>query len=181
MQTQYQTRDITLTRARQEASTVFLAKVFNWMAIGLALTGIVAYFFAESGMVRALVGSPLFFILILVELGMVFYLSARVEKMQPATATGLFVGYSVLNGVTLSSIFLAYTQASIATTFLITAGMFAAMAPSARDMRRRRPIWWRWPRSSPGAVRPGCGWRCSMRSRSGWRVWSRAGISSATC
>lgn len=128
MQTQYQTRDITLTRARQEASTVFLAKVFNWMAIGLALTGIVAYFFAESGMVRALVGSPLFFILILVELGMVFYLSARVEKMQPATATGLFIGYSVLNGVTLSSIFLAYTQASIATTFLITAGMFAAMA-----------------------------------------------------
>lgn len=128
MQTQYESRDITLAQARQEASTVFLAKVFNWMAIGLAITGGVAFFTAESGMVRSLIASPLFFILILAELGMVFYLSARIEKIQPGTATGLFVGYSVLNGVTLSTIFLAYTHTSIAATFLITAGMFAAMA-----------------------------------------------------
>lgn len=128
MQTQYGTRDITLAQARQEASTVFLAKVFNWMAIGLAITGGVAFFTAESGMVRSLIASPLFFVLILAELGLVFFLSARIEKIQPGTATGLFVGYSVLNGVTLSTIFLAYTHASIAATFLITAGMFAAMA-----------------------------------------------------
>jgi len=128
MQTQYGTRDITLAQARQEASTVFLAKVFNWMAIGLAITGGVAFFTAESGMVRSLIASPIFFILILAELGMVFFLSARIEKIQPGTATGLFVGYSVLNGVTLSTIFLAYTHASIVATFLITAGMFAARA-----------------------------------------------------
>ena len=128
MQTQYESREITLAQARQEASTVFLAKVFNWMAIGLAITGGVAFFTAESGMVRSLIASPLFFILILAELGMVFFLSARIEKIQPGTATGLFVGYSVLNGVTLSTIFLAYTHTSIAATFLITAGMFAAMA-----------------------------------------------------
>ena len=128
MQTQIEVRPITLAQARQEASTVFLAKVFNWMAIGLALTGVVAYFTAESGLVRALVASPLFFILILAELGLVFFLSARIEKIQPGTATGLFIGYSVLNGVTLSTIFLAYTHASIAATFLVTAGMFAAMA-----------------------------------------------------
>ena len=107
MNSQYGTNTMTVAQARQEASTVFLAKVFNWMAIGLGLTGIVAYFTA---------------------LGMVIYLSVRIEKIQPGTATGLFVGYSVLNGLTLSAIFLAYTKASIGGTFLITAGMFGAMA-----------------------------------------------------
>jgi len=128
MQTQIGARDITLAKARQDASTIFLAKVFHWMAIGLAITGGVALFTAESGLVKPLIASPLFFILVLAELGMVFYLSARIDKLQPGTATGLFVGYSVLNGVTLSTIFLAYTHASIGATFLVTASMFAAMA-----------------------------------------------------
>jgi FtsH-binding integral membrane protein len=128
MQTQIGTRNITIAQARQEASTIFLAKVFNWMAIGLAVTGGIAFLTAESGMARTLVASPLFFVLVLAELGMVFYLSARIEKLQPGTATGLFLGYSILNGLTLSTIFLAYTHASIAGTFLVTAGMFGAMA-----------------------------------------------------
>ncbi|MCL2459025.1 MAG: Bax inhibitor-1/YccA family protein [Desulfobulbus sp.] len=128
MQTQFGTRDITLAQAKQQASTVFLAKVFNWMAAGLALTGVVAYFVAASGLAQALIASPIFFILVLVELGLVLFLSARIDRMQPGTATGIFVGYSALNGVTLSIIFLAYTHTSIAATFLVTAGMFAAMA-----------------------------------------------------
>ncbi len=123
-----QTNQITLTQARQEASTIFLAKVFNWMAIGLGLTGIVAYFTASSGLARAIVASPLFFILIVAELGLVFYLSARISKIAASTASSLFVGYSVLNGLTLSTVFLAYTSSSIAGTFFITAGMFGAMA-----------------------------------------------------
>jgi FtsH-binding integral membrane protein len=122
------TNQITLTQARQEASTIFLAKVFNWMAIGLGLTGLVAFFTASSGLAMQIVTSPLFFILIIAELGMVFYLSARVDKMQAATATGLFVAYAVVNGLTLSTIFLRYTGSSIAGTFFITAGMFGAMA-----------------------------------------------------
>jgi FtsH-binding integral membrane protein len=122
------TNQITLTQARQEASTIFLAKVFNWMAIGLGLTGVVAFFTASSGLAMQIVASPLFIILILAELGMVFYLSARVDKMQAATATGLFVGYAVVNGLTLSTIFLRYTGSSITGTFFITAGMFGAMA-----------------------------------------------------
>ena len=125
---EYGTNSLTVAQVRQEASTVFLAKVFNWMAIGLGLTGIVAFLTASSGLAMTIVASPLFFILILAELGMVFYLSFRVEKIQAGTATGLFIGYSVLNGLTLSSIFLAYTAASIAGTFFITAGMFGAMA-----------------------------------------------------
>lgn len=124
----YQTSNqITLTQARQEASTIFLAKVFNWMAVGLGLTGIVAWFTASSGLAMQLVASPVFMILLVAELGLVF-LSARIDKIQAGTATGLFIGYAVLNGLTLSMIFLAYTQSSIAATFFITAGMFGAMA-----------------------------------------------------
>jgi FtsH-binding integral membrane protein len=119
---------ITITQARQAASTIFLAKVFNWMAIGLGLTGIVAWFTASSGLAMQLVASPLFMILIIAELGMVFFLSARISKIQATTATGLFLGYALLNGLTLSMIFLAYTSSSIASTFFITAGMFGAMA-----------------------------------------------------
>ena len=123
-----QTNQITVSQARQDASSIFLAKVFNWMAIGLGLTGLIAFFTAETGLVYSIVRSPLFFVLVLGELGLVFFLSARIDKLQPATATGLFVGYSVLNGLTLSAVFLAYTRTSIAGTFFIAAAMFGAMA-----------------------------------------------------
>ncbi|MDH3347013.1 MAG: Bax inhibitor-1/YccA family protein [Desulfobulbaceae bacterium] len=116
------------TQARQEASTVFLAKVFNWMAVGLGLTGVAALFAVQTGITYAIATSPLFFILIIGELGLVFYLSARVEKMTASTATTLFLLYSLLNGLTLSALFLRYTPASIGSTFLVTAGMFGAMA-----------------------------------------------------
>lgn len=119
---------ITLAQAQQDASTIFLAKVFNWMAIGLGITGIVAWFTASSGLAMRLVASPAFFVLIIAELGMVFFLSARISKIQATTATSLFLGYAFLNGLTLSMIFLAYTSSSIASTFFITAGMFGAMA-----------------------------------------------------
>lgn len=122
------TRQITITQARQEASSIFLAKVFNWMAMGLGLTGIIAYLTASSGLAQAIVASPLFMILLFAELGLVFFLSARIDKIQASTAAGLFIGYAVLNGLTLSAIFLAYTSSSIAGTFFITAGMFGAMA-----------------------------------------------------
>lgn len=119
---------MTIAKAKQEASTVFLAKTFNWMAVGLAITGVVAYLTAASGVAYSIIGSPLFYVLIFAELGLVFYLSARVSKIQASTASGLFIGYSVLNGLTLSVIFLAYTSSSIAATFFITAGMFGAMS-----------------------------------------------------
>jgi hypothetical protein len=128
METKYASTTAVNTEARQEASSIFLAKVFNWMAAGLALTGIIAWFTANSGLAMKIATSPAFIILILAELGMVFYLSARIEKIQAGTATGLFLGYAVLNGLTLSTIFLAYTRASIGGTFLITSGMFGAMA-----------------------------------------------------
>jgi len=122
------TNSMTVTQARQEASTIFLAKTFNWMAVGLAITGVVAYFTASTGVAYSIISSPLFYVLIFAELGLVFYLSARIAKIQASTASSLFIGYSVLNGLTLSVIFLAYTSSSIASTFFITAGMFGSMA-----------------------------------------------------
>jgi len=83
----------------------------------------------SPALVRMLVGNQLiFFALVLAELGLVFFLSARVQSLEPGAAAGLFVAYSALNGVTLSVILLAYTGASVGTTFVVTAGMFGALA-----------------------------------------------------
>ncbi|MCK5230072.1 MAG: Bax inhibitor-1/YccA family protein [Desulfobulbaceae bacterium] len=123
-------RNVAITQAQSQASTVFLAKVFNWMAIGLALTAGAAFLVSTSVAAQSIIfGNKLvFYGLIFGELGLVFYLSARVERVSAQTATGLFIGYALLNGLTLSAILLLYTGTSIASTFLITAGMFGAMA-----------------------------------------------------
>ncbi|MFC1858303.1 Bax inhibitor-1 family protein [Thermodesulfobacteriota bacterium] len=106
----------------------FIRSVYNWMAIGLALTGFTAFYVAHSPDMRNLIlGNQLiFFGLIIAELVLVFTLSARVEKMQPSTATALFVTYSILNGATLSVIFLIYTSSSIASVFFICAATFVS-------------------------------------------------------
>ncbi len=103
----------------------FIRSVYNWMAIGLALTGFTAYYVAHTPALLEAV-APLFIVFILAELGLVFFLSARIAKMKASTATSMFVIYSLLNGVTLSVIFLIYTQASIFSTFLVTALTFGA-------------------------------------------------------
>jgi FtsH-binding integral membrane protein len=119
-----------IVQASTEASTIFLAKVFNWMAIGLGLTGLAAFLTVNSQAALQFVfgNKMVFYGLIFGELGLVFYLSARIERISAAAATGLFIVYSILNGVTLSAILLLYTMTSVAATFFITAGMFGAMA-----------------------------------------------------
>ncbi len=116
--------------ARTEASTIFLAKVFNWMAIGLGLTGLAAFLTVNSQTALQIIfgNKMVFYGLIFGELGMVFYLSARIQRISAQAATGLFIGYSILNGVTLSAILLYYTASSVTATFFVTAGMFGAMA-----------------------------------------------------
>jgi FtsH-binding integral membrane protein len=120
----------TTTVAGAERVTAFLRKVYGWMFVGLGITAAVAFGVAGSPSISRAVFSNqiLFWGILLAELGLVFYLSARVEKIAPATASALFVAYSALNGVTLSLILLAFTGASIATTFVVTAGMFGALA-----------------------------------------------------
>src|SRR5712692_9256128 len=116
--------------ADAERVTAFLRKVYGWMCAGLGVTAFVAFTVAGSPtMVRAIASNQLlFFGLILAELGLVFYLSARAPRLAPNTATGLFVLYAALNGVTLSLVLLMYTGASIGTTFVVTAGVFGALA-----------------------------------------------------
>jgi uncharacterized protein len=113
-----------------ERVSAFLWRVYSWMAIGLGLTAVVAFLVASSPeLIRTLVGNRLvFFGLVIAELGLVFYLSARADRLAPGMAAGLFALYSALNGVTISIVLLAYTGESVTMTFVVTAGMFGALA-----------------------------------------------------
>lgn len=124
------TGTMVLEQARSQAATLFLAKVFHWMAIGLGLTGVTAFGVANSTTLQQIVfgNQLLFFALIIGQLGLVIYLSARIEKMSARAATNLFLAYSVLTGLTLSALLLLYTGTSVASTFFITGGMFVSMA-----------------------------------------------------
>ncbi len=120
----------TTTVAAAERVTAFLRKVYGWMCVGLGITASVAFGVAGSPVIVETIrtNSFLFWGLLLAELGLVFFLSARVQKLAPNTAATLFVLYSALNGATLSFLLLLFTGASIATTFFVTAGMFGALA-----------------------------------------------------
>ena len=115
---------------RDTRVTAFLSKVYGWMFLGLLITAGTALVVASSPFLieTLILNRLLFWVLILAQLGLVFFLAARVEKMAPATAAGLFLLYSAMVGVTSSVILLIYTGASIVSTFVITAGMFGAMA-----------------------------------------------------
>ena len=110
--------------------TAFLSKVYGWMFLGLLVTAGTAVAVASSPLlISAIFGNRIvFWILVLGQLGLVLYLSARVERMAPATAAGLFLLYSAMVGLTSSVIFLIYTGASIVSAFVIASGMFGAMA-----------------------------------------------------
>lgn len=116
-----------------EMSTAFpilMRKVYLWMTMALVITGITAYYVAhnESLWMTIVSNQILFWGLIIAELGLVIGLSAAINKLSLTTATLMFVLYSLINGVTMSFIFIAYTDSSIASVFMITAGTFAAMA-----------------------------------------------------
>ncbi|MFP3981127.1 MAG: Bax inhibitor-1 family protein [Desulfobacterales bacterium] len=134
------TRQDTRTQVRVNS---FIRSVYNWMAGGLALTGIVAYFAAHNQTLNQLIfGVPMvFFGLIIAELGMVFYLSARIQKMEASTATGLFLLYAALNGLTLSFIFLVYTSTSIASVFFICAATFVTCSIYGMTTKRDLTSW----------------------------------------
>ncbi len=116
----------------ERATTVqtdFIRRVYNWMALGLAVTAIVALYAVNSGLIFRLLGNPMIMLLLIVgEFGLVIALSAAIGRFQSSTALFMFFAYSFLNGLTLSTIFLIYTKASIASTFFVTAGTFAAMS-----------------------------------------------------
>lgn len=132
--------------AREQAVAAqgeFIRRVYNWMGLGLATTAIVAMYTASTpAMLQFVFGSPIIFYgLILGELGLVVALSAAIGRLRSSTAILLFFVYAGLNGLTLSAIFLAYTKASIASTFFVTAGTFAVMSVYGYTTKKDLTSW----------------------------------------
>ncbi|EFE22227.1 Bax inhibitor-1/YccA family protein [Edwardsiella tarda] len=120
----------TLVERAGSGLQAYMAQVYGWMCCGLLLTALVAWYAARTPALMELIfaNKVVFFGLIIVQLGVVFVLSGMVNRLSGSAATGLFMFYSLLTGLTLSSIFIVYTYSSIASTFVVSAGMFGAMS-----------------------------------------------------
>ncbi len=123
-------RMIDRAEGRQAVMPAIIRRVYTWMTLALVITGLTSYVVAHNqSLINLIFGSRwVFFGLIIAELAMVIWLSARVFRMSLMAGTLLFIAYSVLNGATLASIFLAFTSASLAKTFFICAGTFLVMS-----------------------------------------------------
>jgi len=106
----------------------YMLRIYNYMASGLALTGIVSYLAASTGLYASLAQTPLIFLIMLAPLGFVLLMSFGIDRMQAGTAQALFWAFAAVMGLSLASIFLRFTGESIARVFFITAGTFAAMS-----------------------------------------------------
>ncbi|KTR85148.1 membrane protein [Novosphingobium barchaimii] len=105
-----------------------MLSIYNYMASGVLLSGVVALLFAQSGMAAQVLTTPLRWVIMLAPLGFVMAMSFGVSKMRTSTLQLLFWGFAIVMGLSLSSIFLVFTGASIATTFFATAGAFAGLS-----------------------------------------------------
>lgn len=121
------TRENSVSKAAQ---STLMRSVYTWMTLALVITGLTAMYMAKSLTLLNMMmqNSMIFWGLLIAEVALVMYLSVRINKISFTTATLLFIAYSILNGATLSILFLLYTMSSIATTFFVTAGTFGVMA-----------------------------------------------------
>lgn len=106
----------------------YMLSIYNYMTSGVLLTGIVAALTASSGLAAQMVGSPLMWLVILSPLAIVFAMSFGANRFSKTTLQAMFWGFAVLMGLSLSTIFLVYTGASIAATFFATAAAFAGLS-----------------------------------------------------
>ena len=122
--------DSVIARTTEDERKKFMSGVYTWMTLALALTGLTAFGVASSlTVLKFIFGNELvFYGLIIAELALVLYFSFRIHKISVTAASMVFIVYSILNGITMASIFIVYTRTSIFSVFLITAGMFAAMS-----------------------------------------------------
>lgn len=121
-------RDAQVQGAFDAGLRAHMLRVYNFMATGLALTGVVAYVTAFSGLYYELARTPLIWLVILAPLGFVFFLSFKISTMKAHTAQMLFWAFAGIMGLSMASILLQFTGASVARVFFITAGAFAAMS-----------------------------------------------------
>ena len=127
MQDSLRTRSVDSVAAEQQR---FMVRVYNWMTAGLAITGFMAFYVSNNETIMNIIfGNPIMpIVLMIAQIGLVFWLASRVMQMSVSQATGVFMLYAGLTGVTFSFIFVVYTSASITSTFLVTAGTFGAMS-----------------------------------------------------
>ena len=126
MQNSPRTMSVDAVAAEQQR---FMVRVYNWMAAGLGITGFMAFYIANSPtLLNIVTGSIIPIVLMIAQIGLVFYLASRVMQMSVSQATGVFFLYAGLTGLTFSTLFVVYTAASITSTFLVTAGTFGAMS-----------------------------------------------------
>jgi FtsH-binding integral membrane protein len=139
----YQEPITTIIDSNALSQSAFIRQVFAWMSFALFVSAALAYLVTISPAAQKLIfGTPFAFIgLIIVEFGLVIYLSARITEMSLATARIALIVYAALNGITLSTIFFAYTASSIANTFLVAGGTFAAMALFGYVTKRDLTSW----------------------------------------
>jgi hypothetical protein len=114
----------------------YILRIYNYMASALALTGIVAYVFANSGMYMSIARTPAIWLVMLAPLGLVMVLSFGINRLSAAATQAIFWLYAGLMGISLASVFLVFTGASVARVFFITAGTFAAMSLYGYTTRR---------------------------------------------
>ncbi len=126
----YQIKTETLEQDIAKVQQAFLTKVYSWMSIALLVTAGFSYFTLTNEVLRELILSTRWgiWVLLFAEIGLVVYLTARIETMKAETSILLFLLYSTLNGITLAPIFLIYTGESVMNTFIICSGMFGAMS-----------------------------------------------------
>jgi FtsH-binding integral membrane protein len=122
----------------EETQRSFMVRVYGWMTLGLVITAGASFFTLRTpALLKAITTTPFLFLgLLLAELGVVIFLTAAVKRLSPVVAGMAFIGYAVLNGVTLSILFLVYTSSSIAETFVIAACTFGIMALFGYTTRR---------------------------------------------
>jgi uncharacterized protein len=130
------------TAETAERERTFIRSVYAWMFGGLLLTAAASLWVVSSPAMQQLIfGTPLRWVLLIGELGLVMFLSFRITKMSPATAAASFLVFSLINGLTLSAIFFVYSQASIANAFLTSAAMFGAMSVYGMVTKRDLTSW----------------------------------------
>lgn len=108
----------------------FVANVFSWMTFALVITGITSWWFASSGLIDYIIQGPriLFWLIALAPIGLVMVMGFSFNRLSVAALTAIFIAYSAINGISLSTIFLVYSLSAIAKVFFITAGLFSTMA-----------------------------------------------------
>jgi uncharacterized protein len=134
--------NIFISEEIKTAQISFVTKVFGWMAVGLFISGITAFKLVQNyALIQLLNNYIALGILIIIQLGLVIWLSLNIEKMPSNQVTLYFIGFSILNGITIPSIFRLFTQDSFGSTFYILGGMFLIMSVFGHFIKRDLTSW----------------------------------------